>query len=768
MAGRTGLHTTTAEVAAWQAQTPLFAGGDKYAVAGDVSTNSPGDWTRIVANKTAFNANPAGDRYTNYCPTCAPVPQNSAGAYDPNTVGYKLRDAAFYYLIATAAGDRATTLANVKQELLWHANNAYLDFSDRTRWPENGLVDVNPGFVIAEWGVRMMYAYDYVKGGLSGGEQTTIKNWFLNMARYMATNYDINLNSLFVNRAAGNYTLRQSTLNIQFGLNNTKRSDPALLYYGGPMSHYVARYYNNRRDGMAAFVGIAGVLLNDAGLILSGKRYVQEYLKFSIYPDSTKSDFFRGISEAKPDKGLNYSGMSMILALADALARYGDTSLYTYSTSEGDATPVSVLDRTTNGSTQKNLLMQMKGNLNLGNHVGSAKYSSTTSTSDVNKRIDWDDAVKGTHYVNYLSNVAANLYYQDSYLDQSAKRTYGGAGGVYPASPTDQGAAKSYGYYGMYPGIAFMFLGPGINVFATPPAKTSQTITFAQPAAKTYGDGTFTVAAVSTSALAVSYTSSNTAVATIHASTGLVTVLTAGTTTLTASQAGNGSFFPALDVARTLTVNKKAQTITFAVLPDLVSTEPEFVLTGSATSSLPVGFDILSGPAQMGHDTLFLTGAAGIVSVRSFQGGNSNYLAAQPVIRTFTVTVASPPSVTDLLSGITPTDTNRIATISSQQRLDSRRWFVLGSPVTGYVPRKITIPSGDDVPDNTVWGVEMWVRDAGVLTLVATFDAKGNPLFEGIVDDEVGAFDFDAMMFRCVGKNIAMRIGGEAIKVEGN
>jgi hypothetical protein len=90
--------------------------------------------------------------------------------------------------------------------------------------------------------------------------------------------------------------------------------------------------------------------------------------------------------------------------------------------------------------------------------------------------------------------------------------------------------------------------------------KNPQTITFGTLATKTYGDATFDLAATSTSGLAVSYSSDNTAVATVSGNT--VTILGAGTANLTASQLGNTTYAAAANVIQQLTVGKKALTIT--------------------------------------------------------------------------------------------------------------------------------------------------------------------------------------------------------------
>jgi hypothetical protein len=90
--------------------------------------------------------------------------------------------------------------------------------------------------------------------------------------------------------------------------------------------------------------------------------------------------------------------------------------------------------------------------------------------------------------------------------------------------------------------------------------KTNQTITFPAPATKTYGNAPFGTGATSTNnTIPITYTSSNINVATVSGNT--ITITGAGTTTITAMQAGNDGFFPAPNVARTLTVNKANLTI---------------------------------------------------------------------------------------------------------------------------------------------------------------------------------------------------------------
>ena len=106
-------------------------------------------------------------------------------------------------------------------------------------------------------------------------------------------------------------------------------------------------------------------------------------------------------------------------------------------------------------------------------------------------------------------------------------------------------------------------------------AKANATVTFASKTASGKMGEAFTAPKVTTSPvdLTLSYTSSNTKVATVDASTGAVTLVSAGETTITASFAGNDNYNAAND-SYTLTVAKA----------DAVSSDLSFA-SGTATAT---------------------------------------------------------------------------------------------------------------------------------------------------------------------------------------
>ncbi|MFO0507794.1 MAG: hypothetical protein ACK5YS_02865, partial [bacterium] len=170
--------------------------------------------------------------------------------------------------------------------------------------------------------------------------------------------------------------------------------------------------------------------------------------------------------------------------------------------------------------------------------------------------------------------------------------------------------------------------------------KLPQTITFNALTNKTFGDAPFDLTATASSGLAVTYTSSNPAVATVSGST--VTILAAGQTTFTASQIGNSGYMAASEVSQTLTVQKAVQIITFAALATKTFGDADFALTATGgASAQPVTFTS-SNPlvATVVGSTVTIVGA-GTTDITASQDGNDNYLAATAVVRPLAVNKAN-------------------------------------------------------------------------------------------------------------------------------
>jgi len=85
------------------------------------------------------------------------------------------------------------------------------------------------------------------------------------------------------------------------------------------------------------------------------------------------------------------------------------------------------------------------------------------------------------------------------------------------------------------------------------------------------------------------------------------------------------------------TLDPGYQAISFPQIANHLTTDPPFAIEATATSGLPVEFEILSGPATINGNLITLTGAQGEVTVKATQPGNGTYNPAEPVINKFMV-----------------------------------------------------------------------------------------------------------------------------------
>jgi hypothetical protein len=94
------------------------------------------------------------------------------------------------------------------------------------------------------------------------------------------------------------------------------------------------------------------------------------------------------------------------------------------------------------------------------------------------------------------------------------------------------------------------------------------------------------------------------------------------------------------DASFTLTVGKADQTITFGALPNKTLGDPDFAVSATATSALPVGF-AGTGQCTVSGNTVHLT-AAGSCTITASQGGNSNFNPAPDVTQSFDIATPTP------------------------------------------------------------------------------------------------------------------------------
>lgn len=172
--------------------------------------------------------------------------------------------------------------------------------------------------------------------------------------------------------------------------------------------------------------------------------------------------------------------------------------------------------------------------------------------------------------------------------------------------------------------------------------KGGQTIAFTKPADQTFAPGAaVALTAAATSGLAVSFASTTTGVCTVSGST--ATIVTAGTCSITASQAGSANYNAATDVTQSFAIGKASQTISFTKPADQTFT-PGGTVALSATggaSGQPVTFaSITTGVCTVSGSAATMV-AAGTCSVTAAQAGDASYAAAADVTQSFAIGKAS-------------------------------------------------------------------------------------------------------------------------------
>ena len=243
-------------------------------------------------------------------------------------------------------------------------------------------------------------------------------------------------------------------------------------------------------------------------------------------------------------------------------------------------------------------------------------------------------------------------------------------------------------------------------------AKQPQTITFDPIPDKITTDPPFTINATASSGLPVSFE-----VLSGPASTSNVNTVTlngnAGTVTIQATQRGNEEYDPAPPVEQVFQVSEPSvsdQTITFEEIQNKLTTDPPFTLSATASSGLPVTFEVVAGPATVAGNTVTLTGTPGAVTIRAIQPGNAEFNPAPTVERRFFVSSATP-----VCGGLVQEAEN--ATLTGN--------FAVGADPNASGGYYLTIPTGSgfqgsapnanqaelcfDVPNAGTYQIKAWV-----------------------------------------------------------
>ncbi|CAN5165613.1 hypothetical protein BH11PSE11_BH11PSE11_18100 [soil metagenome] len=201
--------------------------------------------------------------------------------------------------------------------------------------------------------------------------------------------------------------------------------------------------------------------------------------------------------------------------------------------------------------------------------------------------------------------------------------------------------------------------------------KAAQTINFPAQANKIMGavPAVLNPLATATSGLPVTYTSTTTSVCTVVGNN--VTIVSVGTCTIAAAQAGNTNYFAALTVTQDIIINSGVQTITFNAQAGRTfgATAAALNPLASASSALPVTYSSLTLSVCSIAGNIVTVVGAGTCTIAANQAGNANYNAATQVTQNITVnkgnqTIAFAPQPGKLF-GVAPFPLSPLATATS-------------------------------------------------------------------------------------------------------
>jgi hypothetical protein len=441
--GVTALGITQAEIDVWNSRRV----SGPYKSAGDVSTNSPGDWDRINSNATTFRSSPTSARWSGQpggsCWSYLSEPPALPGGGD-RTAGDLIRDAAFRYLLMGDTADRDAVLT----ELLAQAATAGTNWTDSSRWLAADPCFWGDGhsWEISMWMTKLLRAYDYIRHSISGGNATTLDAWFTNYATLLVTNTDFNPSEVFPNRLSDNY----DTQNV------TTCSGAALTHFGG--FTYCGTFHevwNNRSGSHIRVIGLVGLMTSNATFQSRAERWIKEWVRFSNFSDNTAGETYRWNDVGWVGHAFHYPGMaiSTYIEVADAFARAGDTELYDYSTSLGDNSGLTPAGgpKTLFGISSKFL-----------DHVDETllRYATASGANNGNPDYLIDSVCElcSESYVHDTNFAPGNMYWRNARITSLYTRQAGSTP-AYPATVASWGSTCDgfCGSWGALPGVLFMF-----------------------------------------------------------------------------------------------------------------------------------------------------------------------------------------------------------------------------------------------------------------------------------------------------------------------
>jgi hypothetical protein len=321
---------------------PYYNHGD----AGHGGRYSPNDGQRSVALARQFLADPEASYWFQ--------PDLPLSRGDPWASGLEYvrpMHAAWVYMTQPLNPDREDLRSEVKEFLLHTAEHPSHDYSQSDNYPVDfpGYA-APPIFPMAYWMARNVKMRDMLgRGSFDDDENDLLDRWFYDYANWSA--------HWIQNQGVGN--LLPGRLERDYSSVLFEKDASFASYDGGPLIGSAGRAYNNRNAAVAGTMSLAANYLayfdvsaptGDGAeygtysvdeLLDHSRLFVEETLRFSVWPQGFQGDFERGDRTEYPNvsaqTGWLYSANTLanVLAVAEYHALRGDMSVWDYGTTEG-------------------------------------------------------------------------------------------------------------------------------------------------------------------------------------------------------------------------------------------------------------------------------------------------------------------------------------------------------------------------------------------------------------------------------------------------
>ncbi|WKN32901.1 T9SS type A sorting domain-containing protein [Porifericola rhodea] len=161
----------------------------------------------------------------------------------------------------------------------------------------------------------------------------------------------------------------------------------------------------------------------------------------------------------------------------------------------------------------------------------------------------------------------------------------------------------------------------------------AQTITFDSIADKVFGKS-FQLMATASSGLPINFEVTE-GKNLVNINGDELTILGTGKVSIQAKQEGDKEYAAAKAVTRSFTIHKATQTISVKQITDQLLSNRSFNLEASSSSGLALSFSV-TGPISIRNKTVSLLGT-GVASITASQAGNNNYLPAEAITLSFSI-----------------------------------------------------------------------------------------------------------------------------------